>query len=51
LRRVPDWRWGIDRDETPWYPTAKLFRQTQDGDWAGVLARIADAVRQKVGKS
>jgi tetratricopeptide (TPR) repeat protein len=48
LRRVPDWRWLVEREDTPWYPTAKLFRQTQDGDWDGVFARIATAVREKI---
>jgi ADP-heptose:LPS heptosyltransferase len=38
---VPDWRWGLDRERTPWYGTARLFRQTRRGDWEGVLARVA----------
>jgi tetratricopeptide (TPR) repeat protein len=46
LRRVPDWRWLTDREDCPWYPTARLFRQTSEGDWAGVFARIAEAVAQ-----
>tara|TARA_Y100001936_G_scaffold254133_1_gene325450 strand:- start:5630 stop:5899 length:270 start_codon:yes stop_codon:yes gene_type:complete len=32
LSFVPDWRWGLDGTETPWYPTMKLYRQTQHGD-------------------
>ena len=36
-----DWRWLHDRDDSPWYPTARLFRQTQRGDWQGVIDRIA----------
>jgi tetratricopeptide (TPR) repeat protein len=51
LRRVPDWRWLIAREDSPWYPTAKLFRQTQDGDWAGVFDKIAAAVREKIGNA
>ncbi len=47
LRQVPDWRWLLDRDDSPWYPTMRLFRQTAEGDWAGVFARIADAVRAR----
>jgi tetratricopeptide (TPR) repeat protein len=45
LRRVPDWRWFLDREDSPFYPTVRLFRQQTEGDWTGVFARIADAVR------
>jgi Flp pilus assembly protein TadD len=38
------WRWGRDRDDTPWYPTMRLFRQTAPGDWAGVMRRVAEAL-------
>jgi len=45
----PDWRWLVGRDDSPWYPSMRLFRQTRAGDWAGVVARVAaelaDAVR------
>lgn len=40
----PDWRWLLDRDDTPWYPTARLFRQPKLGDWDGVVARLRDEV-------
>jgi tetratricopeptide (TPR) repeat protein len=46
LRRVPDWRWLLGRDDCPWYPTVRLFRQTTEGDWQTVFAQIADAVAQ-----
>lgn len=36
-----DWRWLSDRNDSPWYPTMRLFWQTQPGDWAGVLARVS----------
>jgi hypothetical protein len=39
LQRVPDWRWTMDREDTPWYPTARLFRQTDGGDWDETRAR------------
>jgi tetratricopeptide (TPR) repeat protein len=36
----PDFRWLRDREDSPWYPTARLFRQTQDGDWSDVIDRV-----------
>jgi tetratricopeptide (TPR) repeat protein len=39
-----DWRWLRDRDDSPWYPTAKLFRQQRPGDWAGVVDKVARAL-------
>lgn len=45
LRHVPDWRWMLDRADSPWYPTARLFRQLQPGDWGEVFERVAAAVR------
>ena len=45
LRQIPDWRWLLGRDDCPWYPTARLFRQTTDGDWQPVFTQIAAAVR------
>lgn len=38
---APDWRWMLDRDDSPWYPTLRLFRQSAPREWAGVVARIA----------
>jgi tetratricopeptide (TPR) repeat protein len=37
----PDWRWLLDRSDSPWYPTMRLFRQTQFGDWSEVFERVA----------
>jgi len=45
LSTVPDWRYHLERDTTPWYPTMRLFRQATDGDWAGVVERVAQALR------
>jgi ADP-heptose:LPS heptosyltransferase len=36
----PDWRWMLNRTDSPWYPTVRLFRQTSIGDWDGALARL-----------
>ena len=41
LPTASDWRWLLDRDDSPWYPTMRLFRQTHGGDWDEVFARIA----------
>ncbi len=48
LSHNPDWRWLTEREDSPWYPTARLFRQTQPGDWAGVIAKVAQAIAQRV---
>jgi tetratricopeptide (TPR) repeat protein len=40
LPYVPDWRWLLDRDDSPWYPTMRLFRQARRGDWDEVVARV-----------
>jgi ADP-heptose:LPS heptosyltransferase len=37
----PDWRWLLDRDDSPWYPSARLFRQQHPSDWESVLGRVA----------
>jgi hypothetical protein len=49
LRRVPDFRWLLERTDSPWYPTVRLFRQHTEGDWDGVVGQIAEAVRRRVG--
>jgi tetratricopeptide (TPR) repeat protein len=41
---APDWRWLLEREDTPWYPTLRLFRQQRHGDWATVFARMRDAL-------
>lgn len=45
---APDWRWLVTGHATPWYPTMRLFRQAQPGNWPEVFARIEDALRQFV---
>lgn len=42
----PDWRWLTGRDDSPWYPSARLFRQTAPADWAGVIRRVGEALRR-----
>lgn len=41
---APDWRWQLDRPDSPWYPNARLFRQTTRGDWYSVI----DSVRREL---
>jgi tetratricopeptide (TPR) repeat protein len=48
LRFTPDWRWLLDRTDSPWYPTMRLFRQPTRGDWATVFEDMAFALRDVV---
>ena len=41
ISHIQDWRWFLGRDDSPWYPSARLFRQPKPGDWDGVVAEIA----------
>lgn len=44
LQRWPEWRWLLDRDDTPWYPTLRLFRQSAPGEWESVFVRMTAEV-------
>lgn len=46
LHDTPDWRWGMDSADSPWYPSAKLFRQTEAGDWATPVAAMREALNE-----
>lgn len=48
LATIVDWRWLLDREDSPWYPTMQLFRQRRLGDWPEVFVRIADTLRRRV---
>lgn len=48
---MPDWRWLLNRDDTPWYPSMRLFRQVERGDWNGVLQRVGEALVEQIGSS
>jgi hypothetical protein len=43
---VPDWRWLLDREDSPWYPTMRLFRQTNIGEWDAIIARVAECLAE-----
>ncbi|MFH1985903.1 MAG: tetratricopeptide repeat protein [Pseudomonadota bacterium] len=45
---VPDWRWMRSREDSPWYPTMRLFRQARAGDWPGVVEKLAGALNTAV---
>ena len=49
LHFAADWRWLRGRDDSPWYPTMRLFRQQTAGDWAGAFQRVAEALRKNEG--
>jgi len=49
LSRAPDWRWFLDREDSPWYPTARLFRQNVFGNWDDVFQRMALEVERNLG--
>jgi len=51
LGNVPDWRWLLDRDDAPAYPSFRLFRQAAFGDWPGVFRRMAGELRGRKAKS
>jgi ADP-heptose:LPS heptosyltransferase len=46
LRRNPDWRWLVGRNDSPWYPTARLFRQSRAGGWEAVVEAVQVALRE-----
>ncbi len=46
LPQIPDWRWLMDREDSPWYPTMRLFRQDSAGDWEKVVQRVVHALEQ-----
>ena len=47
---VPDFRWMTNREDTPWYPTVRLFRQQQRGDWTGVFSAVFQALESDINK-
>ncbi|HEX5093846.1 MAG TPA: tetratricopeptide repeat-containing glycosyltransferase family protein [Burkholderiales bacterium] len=49
VAHAPDWRYHLEREDMPWYPTMRLFRQERDGDWSGAIARVAQALAQRAG--
>ena len=50
LKAIPHFVWLLEGENTPWYPTARLFRQTTQGDWGPVFERVFSELRQFVGE-
>jgi hypothetical protein len=50
LCAIDEWRWLTGRDDSPWYPTMTLFRQTKLGDWEGVFRRMTEALNREIGQ-
>lgn len=46
LKKTPDWRWLLHRQDSPWYPTMRLFRQDANGDWASAFDQVRDALQE-----
>jgi hypothetical protein len=46
LNKGCDWRWFLGREDSPWYPTARLFRQSAPGEWLEVVKRVELALRR-----
>ena len=51
LQNIPDWRWGLEGDSTFWYPTMRLFRQREKGNWDEVIRRVALALQEQFGNT
>lgn len=49
LTHAPDWRWLLNRDDSPWYPSARLFRQGQTREWGSVTMRVREALLELIG--
>jgi len=49
LNHTPDWRWGLQGDTTPWYPSLRLFRQSRAGSWEEPLQAVAQALSERLG--
>jgi hypothetical protein len=48
LKHRPDWRWLLEREDSPWYPTLRLFRQASAGDWTSAFSAMENALRDEI---
>jgi tetratricopeptide (TPR) repeat protein len=51
LSLIPDWRWMLEREDSPWYPTMRLFRQSRYGEWDSVFEKMAAELQRLVNKT
>jgi hypothetical protein len=51
LSKSSDWRWLLDREDSPWYPTARLFRQSTLGNWQDLVTVVERELRELVGRT
>ena len=49
LSHSPDWRWMLQREDSPWYPNSRLFRQTAPGNWEDVIAKVLAELSRRTG--
>jgi hypothetical protein len=45
IPKLPDWRWGLEKPSTPWYPSVRLFRQNQKEQWKDVFKRVLSEIK------
>ena len=50
LSHSPDWRWMLQRDDSPWYPNSRLFRQPTTGDWESVIGQVRAELSRLAGR-
>jgi hypothetical protein len=48
IPKAADWRWMLERSDSPWYPSARLFRQDKPGQWEPVLASLRNALTEEL---
>ena len=48
LKAIPEWRWGLHSSESFWYPSVRLFRQSVNGDWAGLIATLTANLKEQI---
>jgi ADP-heptose:LPS heptosyltransferase len=51
LSAAADWQWLLDREESPWYSSVRLFRQHRSGDWSDVARQVREALQRMTGST